>query len=103
MMPKLMLVFTLACLAAISANPAISGTPPPPPKSVAEICEENFETSSANSTCWNEGFREANDGECRIAANCRQSEFMNVFSTITLDPANAGSVVNCNGRLKLSC
>ena len=103
MMPKLVLVFTLVVLLTLSTNPAISGTSPPPPKSVAETCEDNYETSSANSTCWNEGFREVNYGECRIGANCRKSEYVNVYTTIDLDPDNAGSVVNCNGRLKLSC
>ncbi len=102
-MYKLLYAVMLLILATMTANLAMSSSTPPPPKSATEVCAENYETSSANSTCWNEAFNDANYGDCRISANCSESEISNVYSTITLNPDDASSVQNCSGRLKLSC
>ena len=94
----------LPVLAVMAVNQAIAVSNPPPP-SVTETCQGNYAGSSANDTCYNESFREVNSSTCRIAANCWKtpSKYTNVFSAINLDPASAGSVKNCSGRLKLSC
>ena len=91
-----------ACLflAMVSTNSAVASNPPPP-RSVTEVCEENYRQSSANSTCENESFSEKQYGNCKIAANCKESEYVNVFTTITLNPDVASRLVNCTGRLKL--
>ena len=108
-------ILILPVLAVMAANPANSTSSPPPP-SVTETCSANYAGSSAKDTCYNESFKEVNSSTCRIAANCYKSrgfctvgvdclpaEQTNVFSAIELDPANAGSVENCDGQLKLGC
>ncbi len=100
-MPKFILACSLAGLVVLAANPAISGSPPPPPKTIPEICEENYRQSSADATCSGERFKKKNYSDCQISATCIKDPSATTWSAITVDPANASSVVNCNGSLRL--
>ena len=94
----------LPVLAVMTTTPVMSGAPaPPPPPPVTLTCLQNYTNSSADDTCYNESFKRINSEVCRISANCWKNSYTNVFSAIEVNAANAGSVKNCSGRLKLSC
>ena len=97
--------FTVILLAVMTANLAMAGgTPtPPPPPSTADVCANNYNNSaSANRSCNDEAFTTVNTEDARVSASCEiQGGWYYNNTSITLDADQCGSLVNCNGTLKL--
>ena len=100
-----LLTLMLFVLVAMAANPVMSGSdsvPEPAKLGVVEECELNWNNSSASNTCSNASIVEVLNERCRITADCRNNSGGSGSTWKTMDPDQAGNLVNCNGTLKLN-
>ncbi len=91
------------CLATLTVGPC-DGEEEPEDPTVAEICEENFETSAASSVCEGTAFTETGDGKCFVDAQCTKTNSHVVRAVAILPPENAANLHFCqHGFLQGPC
>ena len=72
-------------------------------RTIVEKCRDNFNNSSAASSCSNVTFTKVMNYQCRINYTCTKDDGGTRTYWKTLDPNDAGNLKNCDGWLKTSC
>ena len=88
-------------IALIATTVFAGGSTPKKQKTVVQECTENWQKSSADSTCSNESIVKVLNYRCRITADCNISSGGTGSTWKTVDRYDADRLVNCNGTLKL--
>ncbi len=96
----------LVSVLSVPAGPAHAFTSTPANKdqrTIVQKCREDFDRSSAGSSCSKVTFTKVMNYRCRIDYTCSKADGGTRKGWKTIDPDDSASLKNCDGWLKTSC